>query len=561
MDPATLPQTDTQPEMARGQADRRSVDLPVRAYKQSLSYPVSCLTECFSDSPTNHVQDGNNVDLQSLSHELMPAKTVPHQHYPDDHEMRDEFSENGDPVRPSRKPRQVEKEGRRQLEGGRTSGGYYSQGRPSLRKPQQTSSKTAGKQRHKPGAKAQSYAHKTISKNDMTAKKELIREIEVIWGKGFIKAWIPKCHRPLVKRGMAGTRGSHREHESNPKNWMPSILKAILSLTKLKPDKEKLAQTMNEVVRYRIKHTGNRKPQLVTTDFDVIEDVLDQDWTVAYSFGIRYKRLLGDRKLEEISEDNIDRILDASSDGDDSNQSENGDADSSEEDDDDDGSSAQYAKSNSYIKRETSQLSSMAPVRQQKKLRMDRQGHSPEQHQGMHGWGGHPGYGPVHDGWAQSMPMPGYGGRPGGYNNNLYDAHGGGFGGYGGYGLPPYGQDPRQGPQQPLPRGMPYPSPRQAITPAPSMPDSEYHNPFKRGRFSPHSGGHARIKRESSIDEPLLPEQDSDDSNNALGAQDGDDSESDNDIDVDIKTAELKLQLAELKALKKARMAGRRRRS
>jgi hypothetical protein len=514
-----------------------------------------------SDSPTNCVQDRKSSIPQSPFDELTPAKTVAHQYHPEDHEMRDEFSEDGDSIRSSRKSRQVRKEGLRQLDGGHASGDYYSQGRPFFRESQQISSKTAGKQRHKPGAKTQSYAHKTISKNDMTAKKELIREIEAIWGKGFIKAWIPKCHRPLVKRGMAGTRGSHREHESNPKNWMPSILKAILSLTKLKPDKEKLAQTMNEVVRYRIKHTGNRKPQLVTTDFDVIEDVLDQDWTVAYSFGIHYKRLLGDRKVEDISEDNIDRILDASSDGNDSFQSENGDADSSEEDYDDEGSSAQYSKSSSHIKRETSQLSSMAPVRQQKKLRMGKQEYSPEQHQGMHGWGGHAGYGPVHDGWAQSMPMPGYGGRPGGYNDNAYDAHGGGFGGYGGYGLPPYGQDPRQGAQQPLPRGMPYPSHRQALTPSPSMPDNEHHNSRNRGRFSSHSGGHAKIKRESSIDERLVLEEHSDDSNNALGAQDDDDNGSDDDIDVDIKTAELKLQLAELKALKKARMAGRCRRS
>jgi hypothetical protein len=35
-------------------------------------------------------------------------------------------------------------------------------------------------------------------KNDMKAKKALIKEIEGYWGKQFIKTYIPRCHRPLV---------------------------------------------------------------------------------------------------------------------------------------------------------------------------------------------------------------------------------------------------------------------------------------------------------------------------------------------------------------------------
>ncbi|KAG9197317.1 hypothetical protein G6514_001877 [Epicoccum nigrum] len=66
---------------------------------------------------------------------------------------------------------------------------------------------------------------------------------------------------------------------------------------------------MNDVVRYRIKNTGNRKPQLVTTDFDVLEDMFVKDWDVAYSFSIRYKHLLVNGQGQQETDKDIDHIL------------------------------------------------------------------------------------------------------------------------------------------------------------------------------------------------------------------------------------------------------------
>jgi hypothetical protein len=228
--------------------------------------------------------------------------------------------------------------------------------RPMLRQPPKTLPKAATKHK-KPGPKA--WAPKPIMKNDKKAKKRVIREIEGFWGRGFIKAYIPKCHRPLVKRGSGIKRTAYREHETDPKNWLPSVLKAILMVAKLTDDREWLKQAMNDVVRYRIKHTGNRKPQLVTTDFDVIEDMLVKDWAVDYSFEIRYKHLLVNPKDGEEDDESIDHILEAGTDSDDShaNDSESEDEETSEDDDKDEdedqdrsGVSNKYQQSSGYTK-------------------------------------------------------------------------------------------------------------------------------------------------------------------------------------------------------------------
>ena len=135
---------------------------------------------------------------------------------------------------------------------------------------------------------------------------KIIREIEEHWGKNFIVSCIPRCHHPLVK----STKGKkHRSHERDPKNWLPSILKSLIVIAKLTQDKAWLKKAMNDVVRYRIKHTGNRKPQLTTTDFDVLEDMLTKGWKVEYSFPIRYKHLFGKGKNEEVNDDDIDHIM------------------------------------------------------------------------------------------------------------------------------------------------------------------------------------------------------------------------------------------------------------
>jgi hypothetical protein len=123
-----------------------------------------------------------------------------------------------------------------------------------LRKPVTALAKSTGKAPKKPGPRP--WASKPIAKNDMAAKKELIREIESYWGKGFIKAYIPKCHRPLIKRGKGGKRAIYRDHETDPKKWLPSVLKAILMIAKLTASKAWLKKAMNDVVRYRIKNTG-----------------------------------------------------------------------------------------------------------------------------------------------------------------------------------------------------------------------------------------------------------------------------------------------------------------
>ena len=95
---------------------------------------------------------------------------------------------------------------------------------------------------------------------------------------------------------------------------------------------------MADIVRYRNKHTGNKKPQLVTTDFDIMEDVLDRGWTVPQSFDIRYKHLLTDRlpgapppdPVKEAAYDDFYR-------DDDSEEEEDGDDDDEEMGDGSDG--------------------------------------------------------------------------------------------------------------------------------------------------------------------------------------------------------------------------------
>lgn len=188
--------------------------------------------------------------------------------------------------------------------------------------------------RKKPGPRP--WAAKPIMKNDMAAKMEVIREIERYWGKNFIKNYIPKCHRPLVKR-KGHRRPVNRDRETNPRNWLPSVLKAVLMIARLTNDKMWLKNAMREVVRYRIKHTGNRKPQLVTTDFDVIEDMYTKGWDCQSSFQIRYKHLLMNQtKGYEENEEYIDDIMKTSSQDEDSDLGDDNDAHQEGDEDADD---------------------------------------------------------------------------------------------------------------------------------------------------------------------------------------------------------------------------------
>jgi hypothetical protein len=513
----------------------------------------------------------------------------------DDNQARHESSEDDVPLMARRLRSTIKQEdGSRVLrDNGRNKGrdpGGNARDRPVLRQPHKPSPKAAIKHK-KPGPKA--WAPKPIMKNDMRAKKKVICEIEGFWGRGFIKAYIPKCHRPLVKRSSGIKRTSYREHETDPKNWLPSVLKAILMIAKLTNDKQWLAQAMHDIVRYRIKHTGNRKPQLVTTDFDVIEDMLVKDWDVPYSFEIRYKHLLVNPKEGEEDDEAIDNILDAGTDNDDShaNDSDSDEETSDNDDDDEDegqdrsGVSNKYQQSSGYTR--TPQLLPSAPPRQQSKQPKKRK-ESPikrEQEQDMYGPGAQmPGYGPPVDPWGR--PMPGYGGRDA-YNNG-YGGDGGGygagFGGYGGYGFPPpglappYGRDARQESQQLHARGMPpYPPPYHAMTPAPSIPESNYSNnpeqhSRKRGRASPvgqnkrardgyahHSGyemqcypdpyrgARTKIKLESPADERHISDDDFDGPSNDIGAS-GDEVDAETTADAEVEAMEIELKLAKLKA-------------
>ncbi|KAJ4342845.1 hypothetical protein N0V95_006824 [Ascochyta clinopodiicola] len=359
----------------------------------------------------------------------------------------------------------------------------------TLHSPAKAAQKSSGKILNKPGPRP--WASKPIMKNDMAAKKEVIREIEVYWGKGFIKAYIPKCHRPLVKRGKGGKRAMYRDHETDPKKWLPSVLKAVLMIARLTNKKAWLKKAMNDVVRYRIKNTGNRKPQLVTTDFDVIEDMLVKDWDVAYSFEIRYKHLLVNRQGQQETDEDIDHILGVDSGQEDISDDEN-DLKSGHDNDDNDegvedadesddgkgrgGLTSPYLHASGYTNGPQNPHPYLAPepppkhhkTKQEKKV-----GRTPElplrpqpppvNKESQHGYGQPYPYGPPVDHWGQPIPYAGFGGY-GGYGGY------GMYGGYGGYGPPPEsnGRHPSQ------PRGFPemnqYPLYGHANTPAPGQP-------------------------------------------------------------------------------------------
>lgn len=452
------------------------------------------------------------------------------------------------------------------------------------------------------------WASKPIMKNDMKAKNAVIREIEGYWGKGFIRSYIPKCHSPLVKRGKHGKRAMYRDHETDPKKWLPSVLKAVLMIAKLTNNKKWLKDAMNDVVRYRIKQTGNRKPQLVTTDFDVIEDMLVKDWDVAYAFEIRYKHLLVNRKDQEETDEDIDHILQVASDPEDDMDDAEEESDDSEdivdqelddgnENDDENfgldhrGISSKYLHSGGYTQASQHPLPATPKQQQTKRQKTPKQprvkseqpsppppdSRQQQQQQTMYGFdaptGGYNGP-PIYP-WGHMMHLPG---GPNVYNN--YSSYGGygAYGGYPGYGLSQYpGRNSRQGSQQPPPHGMFL---RHPMSPAPSNPDPDRTNrrpsPFDKKDLA-HDGyeqtrvfgtGHPdlpiqgypnayqsslrpNIKRESPTqDEHVMSIEDLDGLANNLGELDDDNSE---DVDAELEAAELELKLARLRAKKAAK--------
>jgi hypothetical protein len=345
--------------------------------------------------------------------------------------------------------------------------------------------------RKKPGP--QPWAAKPIMKNDMVAKMAVIHEIEELWGKNFITAYIPKCHRPLIKKGKDGKRTMYRKHEANPKNWLPSVLKAILMIARLTSDKQWLKKAMAEVVRYRIKNTGNRKPQLVTTDFDVIEDMLMKQWTCADSFQVRYKHLLmAQPKEDRQTDEDIDHILGVGSGVSDS-EIDSGDEDASGNhsdgkedrrgmDEDEEDISGGYYQRSDYVndaphyppKARLPSKESKQAKSSSKQPAMEKQLPHQLPHQPLYGYGAYgpyPGYGPPMNGYNQAMPAfpPHMKGYP------LLPPHMYGYGPYGGYGQQTLGKGPHHSgpPGHHGYLGMPPYHPHQTMTPSPSTVNTE----------------------------------------------------------------------------------------
>jgi hypothetical protein len=331
---------------------------------------------------------------------------------------------------------------------------------------------------------------------------------------------------------------------------------------------------------------GNRKPQLVTTDFDVIEDMLVKQWDVEYAFDIRYKHLLVHRKDQMETDEDIDHILQVGSDldaGSDLEDVQGEDSDDSDEaSDDQDGGMGQvkYLQSSSHAKTSSSQYFPPTPRQHAKQLKSGKPTPSKaiavQPPPGFHGGydGPVPGYGPQRNLWGH--PMSGYGPQHG------YGHHRGGYGPYGsypGYAAPPGPQfgskDACQGSQQTPQHAMRHFNPQMhPMTPSPSGHESEYGG--KRHGFTPYhdhpgfemqgaiqiqGGRAAKIKRESPVFEERrlgLGAIELDGPTNDLGPQDDDDDD-DNDgekalleaeveaMDLELKIAQKKIRLAQLK--------------
>ncbi|KAF1832499.1 hypothetical protein BDW02DRAFT_424260 [Decorospora gaudefroyi] len=454
---------------------------------------------------------------------------------PDGNRMCRESSEDSTPIMTLRETRNPAKKA--------------SPERRTTRKPNKSTPKKADQ--HKKGTTARRA--KAVLKNDINVKRGVIKEIESYWGKSFIKNYIPKCHRPLVNRGKRGKRSMNRNHETNPEQWLPSVLKAILMIAKLTNNKKWLSKAMNDVVRYRIKNTGNRKPQLVTTDFDVIEDMLVKDWNVEYAFEIRYKHLLVNRQEQQGPDEDIDHIFQTDSDDDEGSDSEekmnyaSGDSDS--EDGFDQGQGGVSSNYPGYVKKGSHHIS--RSLSREKKHGNSKQTATksknsmpmhppPLPYQGPYSYySPHmPGYGPPMNHWGQ--PMPSYGSYGDGYDR-VGGGSGGGYGGHPGYGVGGSGssREDRQGSQQPY-YGML--NPHHMMNTTPSTPDIA-----RQSQESP------KIKRESTdLEEHTGFVEDYD--NDVVGQQETGIEDATEEVDAELAELELELKVARLKA-KKAMMA------
>jgi hypothetical protein len=415
---------------------------------------------------------GTLAPPKRASNQIIPSTTDDEEDEDDDKPLRD--------IRPLRQPMQDSSSIASREE---AKPRKYS--KPSPKKPSSSSKKSYKKPSYK---KPVPISMKPVAKNDIRAKLETIRQIESYWGKSFIVNFIPKCHRPLSKRKGGTKRSIYRTHESDPREWLPSVLKAVLMVASQTSDKASIKNAMNEVVRYRIKHTGNRKPQLVTTDFDVIEDMVIRGWSCKASFEIRYKHLLMMQTRDNlVSNQEIDNIMWADSEDE---TLENLDRDDEDDEDQEDFSTFQFKveddsdaedvhndakfppnsyddgisqRSNSYFNtaphypplkkskppmssKQTKQSNMAKPSKPSKQSNLNESmlhPHPHYQHQQMYGYGapmrghggGHMGYGAPPHGYGYPPHSKGY------HPPNQYAQYGG-YPPYG-YGPPNPGMDPR----------------------------------------------------------------------------------------------------------------------
>lgn len=256
----------------------------------------------------------------------------------------------------------------------------------------------------------------------------------------------------------------------------------------------------------------------MTTDFDVIEDMLVKDWDVDYSFDIRYKHLLVNRHGQQDTDEDIDHILaiesgpEEGSDEDDEVKDEVNSNNDDEDDSDDDmgqgGLTGQYLHASGYIDAPQYSQSHAMPVPPPKypKVKKEKSSQSNPQlpsrpqppsysKKDHHGHGQAYPYGPPMGPWGRSMPYGGGGpDNYGGYGAyGMYGGHGG-YGKYGGYGPPPddNGRHPSQPPD--FADRSQYPPRHHTMTSAPKHPDTDRidrlrieHSPFPKNLRMTHS--------------------------------------------------------------------------
>lgn len=212
--------------------------------------------------------------------------------------------------------------------------------------------------------------------------------------------------------------------------------------------------------------------------------MLVNEWEVSYSFNIRYKHLMVNRKGQQETDEDIDHILgaesgqeDVSDDGGDNEDNEIVDDEDDSNDDMGQGSltgqylhTSGYTNARQYLRPQSGTPPTQPKTKEEKKHKRVselplRPQPPPYNKKGLHAYGQHYPYGPPMDPWGRTMP---YGSGPDGYGG-----YGGMYGVYGNYG-PSVGNDGHH-PFQP--QGFPgigqCPLPRHTMASFPSQPGTD----------------------------------------------------------------------------------------